>query len=69
MNPYEKLANGIIEQAVKDYRWAAKALKKNSSDDAAKHTIAETDRFFSSAWFSRLTDIDGVWLSERLQKE
>ena len=62
-NPYEKLANAIIEQAVKDYRGAA---KKNPVDT---QTIAETEKFFRSPWFSRLTKIDGKWLSERLKKE
>ncbi len=29
VNPYERLANGIIEQAVKNYRRARKYLKKH----------------------------------------
>jgi len=29
----------------------------------------ETERFFHSEWFSRLTKIDGHWLFERIKKE
>ena len=35
MNGYQALANGIIEQAVKDYREALRKLKKHPDDKAA----------------------------------
>ena len=112
VNPYEGLANGIIEQAVKDYRRAVKYLKKHprtdelEADVAAQlaekkkrreeraklnlpkvrekkskeerlldnirnneRVVAETEKFFQSEWFSRLTEINGEWLLERLKKE
>ena len=112
VNPYEGLANGIIEQAVKDYRRAAKFLKKHPRTDELEADVAarlaekkkrreeraklnlpkerekrskeerlldnirsnermvsETEKFFQSEWFSRLTEIDGHWLLKQLKKE
>ena len=54
---YEKLANAIILQAVRDYRCSTGKNKK---------LIA---KFFRSAWFSVLTKLDGEMLIERLRKE
>ena len=31
--------------------------------------VSETEKFFQSEWFSRLTEIDGKWLLKRLKKE
>ena len=112
LNPYESLANGIIEQAVKDYRRAVKFLKKHTRTDELEADVAaqlaekkkrreeraklslpkerekrskeerlldnirsnermvsETEKFFHSEWFSRLTEIDGHWLLEQIKKE
>lgn len=43
MNPYEKLANGIIEQAVKDYRKAAKFLVKHPRTKELEETVARQE--------------------------
>ena len=40
VNPYEGLANGIIEQAVKDYRRAVKYLKKHPRTDELEADVA-----------------------------
>ena len=40
VNPYEGLANGIIEQAVKDYRRAVKYLKKHPRTDVLEADVA-----------------------------
>lgn len=40
VNPYEKLANGIIEQAVKDYRRARKYLKKHPRTEELEADVA-----------------------------
>ena len=40
LNPYERLANGIIEQAVKDYRRARKYLKKHPHTDELDAIVA-----------------------------
>lgn len=40
VNPYERLASGIIEQAVKDYRRAARFLKRNSRTKELEDAVA-----------------------------
>lgn len=70
---YELLAEGIILQAVNDYRSAVRTLnkqpktgmkekyyyrfKKNQEDAVIR--ISEVESFFRSAWFTALTDCDG----------
>jgi hypothetical protein len=51
MDGYERLANAIILQAVKDYRYA-----KHSA------TRASIERFICYEWFKALTSIDGECL-------
>ena len=34
-----------------------------------ERTQRETEKFFQSEWFSRLTEINGEWLLKRLKKE
>ena len=66
---YEILANAIVEQAEKDYRWAQTALAKDAENVAATAMRSETERFFRSAWFGQLTSIDGEWLLQKLEGE
>jgi hypothetical protein len=58
MDGYEQLANAIILQAVKDYRYA-----KHPS------TRASIERFFRSKWFQVLTGVDGEMLIRELRRE
>ena len=69
MRNCEVLANAIIEQAAKDYRWARTVLRKAAENVAAAAMRSETERFFRSAWFGQLTRIDGEWLLEKLEGE
>ena len=62
MNPYEALANAIIEQAAKDYRASWK--KKNGA--AERRQIRD---FFHSRLFSNITDVNPDYLIERLEAE
>ena len=62
MNPYQALANAIVELAVKDYK---KALKRhyrfpNSEDYAVE--VKSLERFFRSGWYGMLTDLDAEYL-------
>lgn len=66
---YEKLANAIILQAVKDYRAAKKKLKKQPRNKDAEIMINDTERFFRSDWFTALTDVDGALILRKLQEE
>ena len=55
---YEKLAQAIILQAVKDYR-----------DSCSYQMRCSIERFFRSEWFMVLTALDGEMLIKRLQEE
>lgn len=68
-DPYTRLANEIILQAVKDYRTALRKLAKNpKSIDGAK-VKNEVERFFHSQWFETLTSIDADMLIRKLNEE
>ena len=69
MNGYQALANGIIEQAVKDYREALCRLKKHPDDKAAMKEAMELEKFFHSSWYGVLTQVDPDYLIDRLRKE
>lgn len=66
---YVELANAIILQAVKDYRNALKALKKNPKCESGSKDKADVERFFLSQWFGELTTVDGKMLLRKLQAE
>ena len=61
-DPYERLANAIILQALKKI----KAHPKNR--DAINEAL-EIESFFRSGWYSQLTSVDGEYLIRRLQEE
>lgn len=84
MEPYEKLANAIVLQAVQDYRTKVKKLKKfmakkpgcdaekEELDEKKKDVLREMQsirRFFYSRWFEMLTNLDGDAIVQRLEKE
>ena len=69
MNGWQALANGIVEQAVKDYRAALKTLRRHPDSKAAMATDMEVERFFHSDWYGQLTTIDPDYLIDRLRKE
>lgn len=66
MDPYEKLANAIIIQAAKDYRAAARKLKRNPRNHLAQAETDFIERFFRSDWYKCLTDVDGEMLIRKL---
>jgi hypothetical protein len=68
-DPYERLANAIVLQAVKDYRNALRRLQINPDSRSAKADKDELERFFRSQWYECLTSIDGEMLIEKLQEE
>ena len=69
MMDYEAIKNAIIEQAVKDYRWARAVLAKDAKNADAIDMRADTEQFFHSAWFALLTSLDGEWLLQKLEGE
>ena len=69
MDPYEKLADAIILQAVKDYRDANKKLAKGRVNHEAEKMKNDCLRFFGSPLFEVLTSIDPEMLIRKLDEE
>ena len=68
-DPYERLANAIILQAVADYRSALKKIKRNPKNKDAIDEALRIERFFRSGWYSQLISVDGEYLIRRLREE
>jgi hypothetical protein len=66
---YEKLANAIVLQAVKDYRNALKKLKKHPRNGTTLYTKQEVEQFFRSGWYASLTTVDPEILIQKLNEE
>lgn len=69
MDCYEKLANAIVLQTVKDYRSALKRLAKHPRNDSAIYTKGEVERFFRSEWYTSLTAVNPEMLIKKLNEE
>lgn len=71
VDPYEALANGIIIQAVKDYKWACIRLKNLRSRKRAEAMQMKDVclRFFRSQWFGELTEVEPEYLIRKLDEE
>lgn len=83
LEPYEKLSNAIVEQAVLDYRKATadiriakQRLRKNPNDEEASKLLnrsykmhSDCNSFFRSEWFGVLTKIDGERFLRALKEE
>ena len=69
IDPYEELANAIVEQAAKDYREMRRKLRKNPNDMTARGQMGEVVRFFHSRWFGILTDANPDYILEQLKEE
>ena len=67
--PFERMANAVVLQAVKDYRSSCKTLKRHPDRKTALKMKAECERFFRSKHFSRFTELNGKLLLKKLQKE
>jgi len=62
MNPFQALANAIVELAVKDYKKALKYHFKHPHNDDYAREVANLERFFRSGWYGTLTDLDAEYL-------
>lgn len=62
MNPYQALANAIVELAVKDYKKALKQHYRFPNEKEYKDEIKDLEKFFRSGWYGTLTDLDGEYL-------
>lgn len=68
-NPYERLANAIVLQAVSDYRTVLRKFRKYPKNKEAVDEALRIERFFLSQWYQTLTSVDGEYLINRLRKE
>ena len=68
-DPYERLANAIILQAVNDYRVALKKIKAHPRNKDAINEALEIERVVRAGGYSQLTSVDGEYLIRRLQEE
>ena len=66
---YQDLANAVVTQAAKDYKYYHKRIEKNPADDYAKHEVREIEAFFGSKWMKRLINIDGAEILARIKGE
>lgn len=66
---YEKLANAIILQAVKDFRAAYRRLKRFPNEYKAQSEVRDITKFFCSQYFSSLTTLDGPSLLQKIIDE
>lgn len=62
MNPYQALANAIVETAVKDYKTALKYHYAHPDKKEYADEVDSLERFFRSGWYELLTDLDGEYL-------
>ena len=69
MNPYQALANAIVELTVKDYKKALKRHYRFPNSEDYSTEVKSLERFFRSGWLERLTDIDGEVLIRKLNEE
>jgi hypothetical protein len=68
---YQELANGIVLQAVDDYRKAlnGEVYSKNFGNVTPEYLIVDCERFFRSKYFHLLTKVDGEYLIQKLRRE
>ena len=70
VEPQVALANAIVLQACKDYRKTYRLhIRTYRVGDKPDEKLAELERFFRSAWYRTLTDIDGEMLMKRIREE
>ena len=81
MDEYKNLANGIIEQACKDYMWSIRYIEKHDHPgltlkSAVRTNIAKAkvlkrdcENFFRSGYFMLLSGIDGEKIIEHLKRK
>lgn len=69
-DPYQDLANAIIVQAAKDYRFYRKYAKRHPDDTWAAGQMKNVEKFFKSTWADSLCgDLDAAYILEKLKEE
>ena len=68
MEPYQALANAIVEVAVKDYKTALKYHYRHPDRREYADEVATLERFFRSGWYGMLTNLDGELLMDGVRR-
>ena len=68
MNPYQALANAIIEMAVKDYKTALEYNYRHPNNREYKDKVLCLERFFDSGWYGTLTDLNPEYLMNGVRR-
>ena len=68
MDPYQALANAIVELAVKDYRTALKYHYRHPDKKEYADEVDSLERFFRSGWYGMLTDLDSEYLMNSVHR-
>ena len=69
MDPYERLANAVVKQAVDDWRLAVKKLKRRKRNQEAQRIKEDAEELFLSERFKSFTSLDGKTLLRKLKEE
>ena len=62
MEPYQALANAIVELAVKDYKTALKYHHRHPGKKEYADAVDSLEQFFRSGWYGMLTDLDSEYI-------
>ena len=65
---YEKLGDAIVEQALRDYYYTLRRLKKNPHDYKLKKQLHELLDFFNSSYCELLASFDVEPLMRKIEK-
>ena len=68
MEPYQALANAIVELAVKDYKKALKQHHRFPDNREYSDAVTDLERFFRSGWYGMLTDLDSEYLMNSVHR-
>ena len=68
MDPYQALANAIVEVAVKDYKIALKYHYRHPGRKDYADEVAALEKFFRSDWYGMLTNLNGELLMNGVRR-
>lgn len=68
MDGLERFGNAVVMQAVRDWRYATRKLKRNPGNYESKRLKKDCEQFFLSQYFDMYTDLDGRALLDKLRK-
>ena len=68
MEPYQALANAIVELAANDYKTALKYHYRHPDKQEYTDKVSHLERFFRSGWYGMLTNLDGEVLMDGIRK-